>query len=391
MNDSFPSMEEVVASMRGGGTSVSTRPRQFASLLISLLVERGWSRSIVTRMFRTLSDSHVGTHHLYGFADEWMKYKAAQSTTENPLEVLLEIGIRPSIVRLLDIRICTPLANTSYTDSQLVDASIEYLLEQRVPITAPDPLVHQTHPFRPDRIHTWFFHEEEGSSPTPFINIPFRCSSRKESRVQTLLDTLSIHNSDTHDLHFHTTSWGSIPPILHELHHTVGRTCLDFGLHPGFYMSQTLKDALDWGHALSGKFNHEVAILLFSLPKTLPPTLRVKHLENEEWTSVTQEARRCVKDRDRLREGQIPEIASIRRFDFLFGNMVANVNDVRYNNTLPSTHTPPKTQLTSKTRRGDMFLQEHILGCLFFQKYLPTATNRYSGTNRTRRSRSSYV
>jgi hypothetical protein len=385
MNDSYPTMEEVAASMHGGGTPVPTRSRHFANRLLPLLVERGWSRRAVTHMFRALSDSYVGTHHLYGFAEEWMKYRADHSTAETPTEVLLEIGIRAPIVRLLDARICIPLANTCYTDAQLVDIAIEYLLRRHVSITAPDPFAHQTHPFQPDHINTWFTlpadEEDEDILRPPAINLPFHCSSRKESRVQTFLNTLSVHNSDTHDLHFHTTSWPSVYPILRELQHTAGRTCLDFGLHPGFYMSQSLNDALGWGHSLSANFDYEVAILVFSLPKLFPPTLRVKHLEGEEWTTVTQQARRCVRDKARLRTGHIPEIASIRRYDFLFGDMVANVKDMRYHSALPLPHTPPKTQLASKTRRGDLFLQEHIVACLFFQKYIPPTNNTRRNTH----------
>jgi len=137
---------------------------------------------------------------------------------------------------------------------------------------------------------------------------------------------------------------------------------------------------LDWGYALSEKFDQEVAILVFSLPDSFPSTLRVKHLEGEEWSTVTQEARKCIPEPQQIRDRVVPEINSIRRYDFLYGEMVANTEDVFRRGAVPRPHTPPKTQLTSKTRKGDAFLQEHLVGCLFFQKYIPQSS---STTTRT--------
>jgi hypothetical protein len=377
MEDFYPTMKRVAALMRGGGY-VSTSQRSLVAQLQSLLVERGWSRSSVLHMFRTLSDTHIGLYPLFEFAEEWMKYKANLSSKETPTEILLEIGIRPPVLRLLNTRILVPLTNTCYTCPQLVDIAIEYLLRRQVPITLPDPHARQTHPFLPDHTGTWFLlADDEGRDTVTLqcINLPFRCSSFKEARARALLNTLPGQTPTTHSFHYHTTKWKSIPSILREVDHTMGRTCLDFGLHPGFYMSQTLKDALDWGHALSGKYEQEIAILVFALPDFFPPTLRVKHLEGEEWTHVTQEARRCVPHPAQIRDRTVPEIDSIRRYDFLYGEMVANTEDVFRRRALPSTHTPPKTQLTSKSRKGDLFLQDHLVACLFFQKHMPVPTS----------------
>lgn len=57
------------------------------------------------------------------------------------------------------------------------------------------------------------------------------------------------------------------------------------------------------------------------------------------------------------------EIPEIREYDFIYGNMAANVNGIT-----PMTHDPPKKQLASKTNAGDKYLQEKMIGCIFYQK-----------------------
>jgi hypothetical protein len=56
-------------------------------------------------------------------------------------------------------------------------------------------------------------------------------------------------------------------------------------------------------------------------------------------------------------------------YDFVEGNMVANVEAVK-NGKKPIPHIPPKIQLVSRADSADRFLQKHILGCIFFQKYM---------------------
>ena len=45
--------------------------------------------------------------------------------------------------------------------------------------------------------------------------------------------------------------------------------------------------------------------------------------------------------------------------------MVANVEDIEYG-ARPETHKPPKLQLVSKTRKGDQYLQDNIIKCIYF-------------------------
>jgi hypothetical protein len=398
MNDIFPSIQQIEKAMHGGGRVIAKRFR-FASEVIAILVNRGWSRSFVPRVFRSLDDRDVGSHRPVSFVEEWAKYRASQAHGTTFVEILRQIGVRLSIIAILERRIYTSLVNTCYTEPQLVDIAIEYLLHRRVPITKRDPLASMTHSFSPDQTSRWFAPPEGTfleNSMTPatllFHNLPFRCSQRKEYAVETALAALPTHNPDTHALHFHTTSWEGANRIIQTtIKNDRGRICLDFGLEPAFYLSQKIQDALGWGYSLGrGSADNEVAILVFSLPRlSLPAPLRFKHLQGEEWTYITGESRRCRRPYAHTSDRPYYEIPEIRGFDFLYGNMVANVSDIRLYGADPIPHDPPKTQLASKTTRGDIFLQEHLVGCLFFQKHIDVnrgeATAR--STNRTRRRR----
>lgn len=390
-------MKQIEKAMHGGGKSRAIAKQfRFGSEVIAILVMRGWSLPFVTRIFRSLDDRDVGSHIPISFVEEWAKYRAslARGTFAT---VLRQIGVRPSIVSILERRIYTPLVNTCYSEPQLVDIAIEYLLRRRVPITKHDPLATMTHPFSPDILCRWFAPPEEiilESSFTPatllFQNLPFRCSQYEERAVQAALAALPTHNPDTHVLHYHTTSWGGCMSIIEKtINNREGRICLDFGLEPAFYLSQKIQDALGWGY-LQGRTDDKVAILVFSLPKVATDTpLRIKHLRGEEWTRVTGESRRCRRPYAHPSERRYYELPEIRGIDFLYGNMVANVADIHSHGADPIPHDPPKTQLASKTARGDIFLQQHLVGCLFFQKHIAAGRENTTprSTNRTRRRR----
>jgi len=396
MNDIFPSIKEIERAMCGGGGSSHglTKHRRFAYDVIAILVSRGWSSSFVTHAFRFLDDRHVGSHRPLFFVEEWAKFRAYQSHASTFATILRQIGVRPQVISILERRIYTSLVNTCYTEAQLADIAIEYLLRRRVPITSPDPMANVTHPFHPEITHRWYTLDsilESSTLPTNLVfrNFPFRCSQRKENVVNTLLSTLPLtnYNPDTHVLHYHTTSWDGANRILQTaINHSAGRSCLDFGLEPAFYLSQNIKDALGWGYSLGqSRSDHEVAILVFSLPRTgVDTTFRIKHLRGDEWTHITRESRRCRRPL-RISRDAYYEIPEIRNYDFLYGHMVANVEDIHSYDSDPLPHDPPKTQLASKTTRGDMFLQTHIACCIFFQKYIPTGHTANRRTRKTRR------
>jgi hypothetical protein len=91
---------------------------------------------------------------------------------------------------------------------------------------------------------------------------------------------------------------------------------------------------------------------------------------------ITQKSRLCG-----TYEGEMPELA---HNDLVGGDMVYNVRQV-VEGELPITHTPPKYQLASKKARGDLFLQDCLVGCIYFQKYMPVLTHRARTRKMTRK------
>ena len=158
---------------------------------------------------------------------------------------------------------------------------------------------------------------------------------------------------------FHTTSWKGSLKIIDKVDRMNGRKCLDFGIYPGFYMSQTALDCLDWGVKKSRLLSNEVAIMIFSIPLVLPDHIAFKELRGLEWTNITKLARRCA---------QTDELRSIRSIDLLYGNMVSNSTAVENGSEIVSTHRPPKKQLVSKTDAADKFIHECLTGCIYFRK-----------------------
>ena len=132
MNRAFINIGQIEKAMRMGGRTLAKR-HKIASKVIALLVERGWSYSFVSYVFRSLDDRDVGSCRPPIFAEEWAKYRAYHMQTAFTT-VLRQIGIRPAIIYILERRIYRNLVNTCYSEPQLVDIAIEYLLHRRVPL-----------------------------------------------------------------------------------------------------------------------------------------------------------------------------------------------------------------------------------------------------------------
>ena len=191
------------------------------------------------------------------------------------------------------------------------------------------------------------------------MNIRESCSTTIDSKLEAFLKP--VMKQDTRWF-FHTTSWENSIRILTELDHKKGNICLDFGVTPSFYMSNTLMNALKWGEHLQKKYGNEIATVLFAIPTTLPSHLQYKELKGAIWKTSVVKSRQCVPLEPH--ETNIPEIAP---YDLVFGDMVANPQQVIENKS-PRTHTPPKKQLASKSYEADRFLQSCIVGILMYTK-----------------------
>ena len=334
------------------GRSVSAgADTRFAEQVITRLTKHGWIRNYVVKAMAHITDDATEDWHPSPFAQAWAKWKVRNA--HGDLETILqEAGLRTEVIRHV-IPVCMPLYEY-YSDVQLAEIAVEYLFAR--PMTSSTT----THPFQPDLINTWFAGEE---TSLPYINVPYNCSVSKLVQVHGLVES-KFANHDRR-LFFHATCWNSSLGIMEGIVHAFGRPCLDFGYRPSFYISDSLQLAIEFGEKLRGRYYNEIAILVFSLPTEFPNTLRHKELDGTEWMHITQKSRLCVTE-DTMRE--MPEL---RDYDLVGGKMVYNVRQVYHGTSEPIAHTPPKYQLASKKARGDLFLQDHLVGCVYFQKYLP--------------------
>lgn len=364
-------IESCIFELVGSGSKKSTKTCSKTNSIKTEIINRmelfGWNRLFLTKLFARFHYPMSYGRHTDAFIEDFIKSYILHMNLESvPIlyDVFIQIGLRPDIAKRV-LQICKPLLGESYTYSQIINIGVEFIVHKYKPIGSNVT----THIFEKDIINKWFTLDIVKKSYM-CININHTISTSKMlyTRIQQCLELIPIHNHNpnTHDFHFHATSWSSSINIMNELNHAVGRPCLDFGIKSGFYISQTLNDALILGWKRSRFFHNEVAIVLFSIPKIIPNTCVYKHLIGEEWIHVTTKARMC--------EQRVLELPEILNCDLVFGNMVANPEDVKKGG-VPLTHTPPKTQLVSKRIHGDLFLQDHCIGCIYFQKCVPSHTN----------------
>jgi hypothetical protein len=347
----------LISQMNGGGAvGASTSRNGRKKRLLQKFREIGWKQSILQKRFKNLREGMMYMDYreeelIRGFVYIWFEEIGFDTTIEKTLKTM---GVEEEVAKKIEI-VIAPLYNTCYTDTQLIQIAIQSMLGYFKPLTDANI----THFYNPEILNTWIPYTNRQVS-IQFMNLSKSCSLRLESKLHTILSTTIYKNGYT--AFFHTSSWEYCLRILTKLNHTLGVDCLDFGVTPSFYVSNTLSSALDWGEKKSKLFNNEIATLLFLIPNTIPEYLKYKKLVGEEWKSATIKSRKCIKlDYDAI------EISEIESYDLVYGNMVANPSFVK-KGSIPLAHKPPKKQLASKSEAADRFLQECIVGCLFFNK-----------------------
>jgi hypothetical protein len=293
-----------------------------------------------------LSQNDIHQSTVRGFGTVWYEEQGFDRTIAN---TLINLGITPSLAKQADFAI-SPLQNTCYTNAQLIQIAIQYVMGEFKPMTPPDT----SHFFSPNRIEEWISYRN-----THLMNIKEVCSTTLATKLETFLKP--IVKDDTLCF-FHTTSWENSIRIVTQLDHKNGNPCLDFGVTPSFYVSDKLVHALEWGEHLQKRHSNEIATVLFAIPTSFPRHLRVKELGGAEWKSAVVKSRHCV--RLEPHEVNIPEIA---HYDLVYGDMLANPQQV-LENKQPRTHKPPKKQLASKSYNADRFLHDCIVGIFVYSK-----------------------
>lgn len=331
---------------RVGGAK--TKPTERVRLSISKFQSLGFKKSFVENRLQNIKEKDIEDIPLdvivTGFANAWIHQKG---DIDNTLE---NMGLNKSTTEEL-AAVLKPLHGSSYTDTQLYNIGIGYLLGYYKPARGSKAKFFRS----ANHVDTWI---NEGN--VPFINIGHACRRLYESTVEAAINRLYSANNGETTLYYHATSWSYAMSILEYIDFTRGSRCQDFGITPGFYLSDVLENALDWGEKKSRLFKNEVAIIIFHIPQSITKDTHYRILDGKLWSKVVKESRLCA---------QSNELVEIRNYDFLYGSMLANPTAVRDGLEEPVEHGSAKKQLVSRSRRGDAFLQSHILGCIYFQKY----------------------
>jgi hypothetical protein len=350
-------IEAIVDHFQNGSGYLRSKTQRHETLrLMQRLENLGWDPIYLQSQFKYMNDYIIADWEHNLFIEKYFKALVNQQSSTNSIKTLLSsMGLRPQIVLLLE-NIVTPLEDYSYTSIQCVELVIDYLLGRYNPI-APIDARHLIHP---TSTNAWFQYKYSNKSKQVNVyNLTQPCTLDALGNFKGALRSLpSMHGEYTYC--YHITSWGGSLSILKKINRFKGYFCQDFGIFPGFYLSFSTKDCIDWGERKSNLFHNEVAVLIFAIPNRLPSQLRYKELKGLEWFNVTQESRECVQKDD--------EVELLDDYDLLYGDMVSNPTKVRSGMEPPISHRPPKKQLVSKSDAADKFLHSCIIGCVYFQK-----------------------
>jgi hypothetical protein len=352
-------MEDICEYLQEGGGSSRLRSstiRTDTRQLMAEFIRYGWRSDYVNTVFRRLHDKLISEYPNHIFIEKYAEaavQRLGMESYDTVADVLIQIGLRSDVALHLEY-IVQPLHGSSYSDIQIIDIAIAYLLGRYEPVAPPTV----THLIEPSVVNSWINYTRE-SKTIAIYNILQHCSTAALTQFDTALTSLPLPSLEgDHTFYFHATSWRGSLGIIEDVSRLVGRRCLDFGIYPGFYMSPTSSEAVGWGHKKRHVWANEVAIMVFHIPKTPPAHLRFKELTGDEWIQVTSHSRLCRDNTD---------LRLIRRIDLLYGDMVQNASAVRRGAT-PITHEPPKKQLVTKSETADAFIHKCLVGCIYFKK-----------------------
>lgn len=357
MEDICEYLENKDVIIGGGRISTTLHRTKHTKQLLDAFIRYGWRRKYIQTKFQRLHDKLINEYPVNIFIEEYAKFALKRlERCDSVLESLVHIGLRPDIASYVD-NIVRRLWNegTRYTDLQVIETAIFYLLRKYTPLTSST----SRYLIEPTTTDTWINYTHLDSKPIAIYNIPYLCSISHIGQFNAALTTLPLPSISDCTYYFHTTSWKGSLSIMQGVNRLVSRNCLDFGIFPGFYMSPESSDSMKWGYANSPIWSNEVAIMIFCIPITIPPQLKCKELTGQEWVQVTSHSRQCEDKFD---------LKIIKSIDLLYGDMVQNATDVRKGG-YPVPHSPVKKQLVSKTDVGDAFVHNCLVGCVYFQKF----------------------
>lgn len=356
---SFQIFLEIDNILHGGGYQKKTHT-SFSNTIQQQFIDYGWRKEFIHKHLCNLNHECITDYNIndiiIGFSLAW--YKRYHNNEDNPsiTSLFYTIGLKKTISQKLDY-ILQPLYNSCYTTSQLLELGIEYILGKYTPKINNDKNYLHSYP-----IDKWVSHTN--NNKLKILNASYDCNTYMGNK--NIMQTIhQLEYNTQHKLYYHITAWKFFHSISKSIHHSYGRPCLDFGFTPGFYLTDQIHTALEWGTKKQRLFSNEVCMFIFSIPQTLPKRLRIKYLNNKEWKNVVSISRKC--DSENLDDADFNMINDIDNTDFIYGNAASNPKQIKSGKS-PTIHNHMKTQMVSKTTNGDTYIQKHMIGSVFFNK-----------------------
>jgi hypothetical protein len=323
--------------------------------------ELGWRHKFIDDYFRNFRDDVE-----FGSIQETIEYEVksyagvfyvnAKTKNHDKFEELLyNVGFKRSTVKRL-CKVFEPLYDSSYTEEQLFDILIDYLLGKVDPITDKNTKYY----ISPTKVNEWFYDKKKGNGYV----INYDKSMEMEPVIEDLKKIIAEnnnHSEEEHTLFFHCTAWRHMTNIIKNgVNFMKGRWCLDFGKQPGFYVTKDIDMALDYVQKKWKSFNHEVGIVVFNVPTKELANYNLKMFPkaNNEWVTLVQDSRQCKKDTD---ENELD------LFDFVYGPVCLNPRSVIENNAKPVAY-KNFFQLVSKNKNADILFRRSFVGSIWFRK-----------------------
>lgn len=328
----------------GGGYSLgilkkeaTKKKAQVLEGLQQLFIDCGWKKRFAIKLGRSheTDELHINRIYMDTAIDAFKKVNLNQ-----PFVKLLEIvGIKRTVAIALYDRVEPLLDDSSFTLEQLFEICLECTLGKYKE-------------YRPEL--KFLYNQTSIPSTKGYIyNID------KQTVSQVTIEELRKVAGTTPALclYYHTTSWRAFDIIGRVgIDTSRCRTCCDFGISPSFYLTPSIATAIDYAKKRAALENDEMCIMVFALPSQLP--LRVKWFKrpSAEWGRLVASSRIC-QDSDN----------ELDKYDFIYGPMCANPNQVRTHDALPIAHSPVKYQLATKydSRRT---VADCLIGTIFLAK-----------------------
>jgi len=324
------------------------------------LVQRGWRADYVLKTFRHMNDVLIMNWPERLLTDDLFRLLIRQQGWLGSLRAsLCGIGLRAEVAAYLD-NVFGPLLGTGYTRIQVMDKVIDWLQRYDRPIRSLDTV----HPLPPGVVGQWV--ERTYRSKLVQIHcLPVSCEEEIAKKAcNDAIGALSgvVGAGYEYDYYYHGTSWRSSFRVIDCIsRYGITTRCLDFGAYPGFHMFPDCDDCVEWCALNRLRWGGETAILVYRLPKSVLTSAGTKHLEGEEWWTVTRKSRQSTCEY---------EVREIRDYDFVYGNQVANADDVLLGTEAPRPHDPPRKQLVGRSDVAEEVVHHGLVGCLYFQKYV---------------------